>query len=345
MPNLLHVWRFGGISISESGPRSLSATRSRQFCSALCSAAGNVLVRAFSSPHRCDLVVASLDGGTCYTSAFQDEKPRHDQCPCPRSEGPVAILSTSEQEVALTSLAMAQPTGLDPSRLNVDAPVAKRGFAYNNATLVNRFMDNMQCTECSWAYNWDSTDNGILPHSLNFVPMLWSPAANHTGRWPQNADAMISSRSTHILSFNECDRPDQCNLDAASAAAAHVKFVNRNSAAAGEGLSWLELWVWTCDSLGCEYDFCVAHWYGNSVEDLLKHVASVHEICRGKPVWLTEFAINDGSDEQHAAFITAVIPKLDAVDYLERYAYFMIREGRFVSGSTITSSGQAYAEV
>ncbi|KAK2035704.1 hypothetical protein LZ31DRAFT_561650 [Colletotrichum somersetense] len=301
--------------------------------------------------------VLAIDGGTCYTSAFQSEKPHHDQCPCPRSVGPVATLSTSEQEATPTSPVTAQPTSLDPSRLNVDAPVAKRGFAYNDATLVNKFMDSTQCSECSWAYNWDSTDHGLFRHSLNFVPMLWSPAAEHTGRWPQNADAMISSGSTHILSFNECDRPDQCDLDASSAAAAHVNFVNgyagrvrigspaiSNSATAGQGLSWLKLWVWTCDSLGCEYDFCVAHWYGNSMESLLNHVASVHDICRGKPVWLTEFAIDDGSDEQHAAFITAVLPQLDALDYLERYAYFMIREGRFVSGSTITSSGHAYAE-
>ncbi|GJC90061.1 hypothetical protein ColLi_12899 [Colletotrichum liriopes] len=35
---------------------------------------------------------------------------------------------------------------------------------------------------------------------------------------------------------------------------------------------------------------------------------------------------------------------LEDVAYLERYAYFMIREGRFISGSTITSSGRAYAE-
>ncbi|KDN63025.1 hypothetical protein CSUB01_11247 [Colletotrichum sublineola] len=299
----------------------------------------------------------AIDRGTCYTSAFQGERPRHGQCPCPRSEGSVATLSASEQEAASTSLVIAQPTSLDPSRLNVEAPVAKRGFAYNNVTLVNMFMDSVRCTECSWAYNWDSTDNGPLRHSPSFVPMLWSPATEHTARWPQNADAMISSGSTHILSFNECDRPDQCNLDAASAAAAHVEFVNRyagrvkigspaisNSAVAGQGLSWLQLWVWTCDSLGCEYDFCVAHWYGNSMESLLNLVASVHEICRGKPVWLTEFAIDDGSDEKHAAFITAVIPQLDAIDYLERYAYFMIREGRFVSGSTITLSGQAYAK-
>lgn len=299
----------------------------------------------------------ALDGNTCVTSAFLGEKSSRDQCSCTKPGGPVDSYSALAQETTSVSVLLDHKPIIAPSRLNIDTIEGKRGFAYNNITLVNEFTDNMQCTKCSWAYNWNSTDNGLLRNSLNFVPMLWSTAKEHTDRWPQNADAMIQSGSTHILSFNECDRPDQCDLDAASAAAAHVEFVNgyagrvrigspaiSNSAANGQGLSWLELWVWTCDDLRCEYDFCVTHWYGNSVENLLKHIASVHEICRGKPVWLTEFAIDGGSDEQHASFITAVIPQLDAIDYLERYAYFMIQEGRFVSGSTITLSGQAYAE-
>ncbi|KZL87862.1 hypothetical protein CI238_12829 [Colletotrichum incanum] len=299
----------------------------------------------------------AFEGSACFTSAFPREQSKHDQCSCSKLEGPVAPLSSSAQRTASASPALDQNPTLAPSRSNVDALGGKRGFAYNDAALVNKFTDNVQCTQCSWAYNWDSTDNGLSRQSVNFVPMLWSPAKNHTDRWSQNVDAMISSGSTHILSFNECDRPDQCHLDAASAAAAHVKLVNRyagrvrigspaisNSAVDGQGLHWLELWVRTCDDLGCEYDFCVTHWYGDSVENLMEQIASVHEICRGKPVWLTEFAIDSGSDEQHAAFITAVVPQLDAVEYIERYAYFMIQDGRFVSGSTITSSGQAYAE-
>ncbi|KZL64685.1 hypothetical protein CI238_11855 [Colletotrichum incanum] len=299
----------------------------------------------------------AFDGRMCFTSALPNEKSNHGQCSCARPGGPFATLSTSPQETAPASSGRAQPTSLTPSQLNLGALRTKRGFAYNDANLVNEFTDNKQCTKCSWAYNWDSTDNGLIRHSLDFVPMLWSPEKEHTRRWPQNADAMLLRGSTHILSFNECDRPDQCNLDPPSAAAAHVEFVNRyagrarigspaisNSAVAGQGLRWLELWVWTCDGLGCEYDFCVAHWYGKSVEALLGHVASVHEICRGKPVWLTEFAIDVSSDEQHAAFITAVVPRLDGLGYLERYAYLMIQEGRFISGSTITSSGQAYIE-
>ncbi|KDN72013.1 hypothetical protein CSUB01_10258 [Colletotrichum sublineola] len=286
-------------------------------------------------------VLASGEG-TCYTSAFQDEMSSRDQCPCPRPQGPFTTSSSPGQEVSPTSLTKAQPTSvIDPPRLNVDVAVAN---AVSPTTML------VLSPSSQTGYSAPS-------HSLDFVPILWGPIAVHTERWPQNADAMISRGSTHSLSFNECDISDQCNLNAVSAATEHVKFVNgyagrvkigspaiSNGAIAGQGLSWLELWVSTCDSLGCKYDFCVTHWYGYSVENLLDHLASVHRICRGKPVWLTEFAIQNGSDEQHATFITAVVPQLDAIDYLERYAYFMIQEGRFVSVSTITSSGEAYAK-
>ncbi|KAI3530214.1 hypothetical protein CABS02_14596 [Colletotrichum abscissum] len=235
---------------------------------------------------------------------------------------------------------------------------SKRGFAYNDAALVDVLVDKSTCAACAWAYNWDSTDYGLLGPTLEFVPMLWSPASEHTARWAANIEAMLSGGSTHILGFNECDRPDPCNLDAASAAAAHVKWLNSytgrikigspaisNSAASGQGLEWLNGWISACDGLGCVYDFCVAHWYGTSVAELLKHVELVHGACRGKPVWVTEFAVNSDDENQHAAFITEAVPRLDDLEYVERYSYFIVREGRLVTGSGLSSSGQAYIAV
>ncbi|KZL84835.1 hypothetical protein CI238_08817 [Colletotrichum incanum] len=232
----------------------------------------------------------------------------------------------------------------------------KRGIAYNDATKVNPFFSGA-CKECSWAYNWDSSDNGLSVTGANFVPMLWGPIDIHTARWTENADAAISKGSTHILSFNECDMPSQCNLDAGSAAAAHVKYVNpyagkvkigapaiTNSNIAGQGLDWLKSWVSACDTAGCSYDFCVTHWYSPSdaASTLFDHIKSVHEICGGKPVWLTEFA-PFGSSEQVTSFVQTNIPKLDSLEYLERYSYFMASDGVLNSGSGLSALGQAYA--
>ncbi|TEA17811.1 Alkali-sensitive linkage protein 1 [Colletotrichum sidae] len=233
--------------------------------------------------------------------------------------------------------------------------VGKRGLAYNDASLVSSFMKGAPCPNCGWAYNWDSSSNG-LSESLNFVPMLWGPVATHTDRWQKNADAAIAKGSDHILSFNECDLPAQCNLDAASAAAAHVKWVNpysgkvkigapaiTNSNIAGQGLDWLKAFVSACDTAGCAYDFCVTHWYSPSdaADTLFSHLKSVHDICGGKPVWLTEFAPID--DAGANSFVQTNVPKLDSLEYLDRYAYFMVKDGVLVSGNSPSTLGQSYA--
>ncbi|GJD02044.1 F5 8 type c domain protein [Colletotrichum higginsianum IMI 349063] len=276
--------------------------------------------------------------------------------PTPIIAAPSTTLLTSVAPKASSS----QPPVVEQAKV-VAASVSsttggKRGVAYNDATKVNPFFSG-SCKECSWAYNWDSSDNGLSASGVDFVPMLWGPIDIHTARWTQNADASIAKGSTHILSFNECDMPSQCNLDAGSAAAAHIKYVNpyagkvkigapaiTNSNIAGQGLDWLKSWVSACDTAGCSYDFCVTHWYSPSdaASTLFDHIKSVHEICNGKPVWLTEFA-PFGTAEQITSFVQTNIPKLDSLEYLERYSYFMASDGVLNSGSGLSALGQAYA--
>ncbi|KAH6663043.1 glycosyl hydrolase catalytic core-domain-containing protein [Verticillium dahliae] len=196
----------------------------------------------------------------------------------------------------------------------------KRGFAYNDASLVKNFFTNgNECTNCPWAYNWDSSDNGLSQPGVEYVPQLWGPIDVHLQRWEQNVASSIKAGSTHILSFNECDMPSQCNLDASSAADAHIKHVNPFSKQA---------WVDACDAKGCVYDFCVAS-----------------EICGGKPVWLTEFAPLSHDDSAVSSWIQTNIPKLDALKELERYSFFMVAEGngKLISSGGLSGAGKAYA--
>ncbi|OLN95397.1 Alkali-sensitive linkage protein 1-like protein 2 [Colletotrichum chlorophyti] len=281
--------------------------------------------------------------------------------PAPVAAAPSTTLATSVkasqapviQQAQVAVASSSKPTA-SSSAVSASALGSKRGIAYNSASLANAFFTS-GTSDCSWAYNWDSLDNG-LTSGPQFVPMLWGPVETHTNRWQQNADASIAKGSTHILSFNECDNAGQCNLDAASAAAAHVKWLNpfasqvkigspaiTNSNIAGEGLDWLKAWVSACDTAGCAYDFCVTHWYSpaNAAQTLFDHLQSVHEICGGKPVWLTEFAPL-GSDAEALSFVQTNIPKLDEVEYLERYSYFMAKDGVLNSGTGLSALGQAY---
>jgi hypothetical protein len=233
----------------------------------------------------------------------------------------------------------------------------KRGLAYNEAALVNKYFKTSDCPSCSWAYNWDSTDNGLTNAGQSFVPMLWGTNDVHTSRWTKNVENMLAKGSTHLLSFNEPDFPSQANLSPDSAAAGHVKYMNpyasrakigapaiTNSNIAGQGLDWLRSFMSACNSKGCAIDFCVTHWYSPSsaAETLFSHIQQVHEICNGKPVWITEFE-PFGSDSEISSFLSTNLKRLDSLSYVERYSYFMVSEGKLVSGNGRSSYGNVYA--
>ena len=47
----------------------------------------------------------------------------------------------------------------------------------------------------------------------------------------------------------------------------------------------------------------------------------------GKPIWLTEYGTDGGSEAQVLAWLQAVVPWLDAQGFVARHAYFMDAPG------------------
>ncbi|KAM5355651.1 hypothetical protein ACJ41O_002297 [Fusarium nematophilum] len=233
----------------------------------------------------------------------------------------------------------------------------KRGLAYNDADLANGFGSG--CTNCGWGYNWDSSANG-LDSKFNFIPTLWDDTDTHTLRFPDNVKTCLDNGAKAIFSFNEPDNGGQANLTPDKAAASHVKYLNKyagqalisapsisNSGLAGEGLQWLESFVSACEAQSekCHYDFCSVHWYSEVEygETLFEHLEKAHEVCGGKPVWLTEFA-PFGSDEAIAAWLEETIPRLEKLEYLDAYAYWSVAQGSLMaSQSDMSTYGKVYA--
>lgn len=232
----------------------------------------------------------------------------------------------------------------------------KRGVCYNNVELANTFAAN--CKNCGWGYNWDSESGGL--EGLNFIPTLWSDQAVHVDRFADNCAKALSNGAKAIFSFNEPDNGGQAHMTPAAAAAAHVKLMNpyagkaligapsiSNSGLPMEGREWLENFVKECDNQSekCHYDFCNVHWYSEVEygETLFEHLEKSHEICGGKPIWLTEFAPK-GSDEAIASWLEEAIPRLEALDYLDAYSYFKVETGMLMTSETEMSKyGSVYA--
>ncbi|OAA33990.1 Glycoside hydrolase, subgroup, catalytic core [Cordyceps fumosorosea ARSEF 2679] len=231
---------------------------------------------------------------------------------------------------------------------------SKRGIAYNDVNLANLL--SLHCPACKWAYNWGSTREEVLNPDVEYVPMLWSNAPEHVRAWEtqEKVDGII-------FSFNEPDVADQSNMTAVEAAAAHILYMNSlpdqarvgtpsitSSSKPSQGLSWLKDFLHECQNLGgCRFDFCNTHWYSEAqwIEAMFAHLDEVHKVCEGKPVWLTEFAVQ-GTDEEVGSFLEAAVPRLERLPYLEAYSYFLAAQGSLVGSSGFLSYfGNIYATV
>ena len=280
---------------------------------------------------------------------------KHAPAPRPSSKPKPAVMI---EEKAVDNPAPSKKAS--KSKSNGSSLPGKRGMAYNNADLANAF--GGACKSCGWGYNWASTRDG-LDSKYNFVPMLWGDRDEFTSVWEKNCEQAISSGSTHVFSFNEPDHASQAALDPVYAAQLHAKHMNKfsgrvqigapsvtNSGNPGEGLEWLQSFMDACNAQpgGCAVDFCNVHWYSQPqwANTLFDHLNKARDICNGKKIWLTEFAPIEASDEQLTEFMRDVIPKLDSLDYLDAYSYFMVAEGNLMSSSnSLSNYGEAYATV
>lgn len=319
-----------------------------------------VVVAPTSEPVQQEEVVPAPQLTTLSTAVKPPaEEPTPDESQEAVEESIAPVLNPIEVEPTSTTSAPAPAeTSSTSSPPSGPAVSGKRGIAYNDAGLANAFDES--CESCAWAYNWASS-RGDLSDSIEYVPMLWGDAPLHTDHWDSNCEAELEKGVKALLSFNEPDHATQANISPAQAAASHIKWMNpyagraligapsvTNSGNPGEGLEWLQGFMDACKSgEGCQVDFCPVHWYSEAQysDTLFEHLEKAHEICDGKPVWLTEFAPL-GSDEQISEFMTNIIPELDNVEYLEAYSYFMVSAGSLMSGPTSLSGyGQIYASV
>lgn len=267
--------------------------------------------------------------------------------------------STTNSPGAFYEAPNSSPTPITPLAPSVGSyGNGKRGLAYNSAQLTSAFAGSSM----SWAYNWAAGPDGTLGSGIEFVPMLWGQKT--FSGWEAAAQAAIAAGATNMLSFNEPDLSAQANMDSATAAAAHIKYMNPYSGQVrigspavtnggpsggtdGMGLGWMRNFFDKCAGK-CKVDFLAFHWYdsADNVAYFKNYVQDVITLAKENginKVWMTEFAAS-GSNDQVAKFLDEVLPWMDGIDAVERYAYFMCSEGQLVSGSSMSDPvGKAYA--
>ena len=250
-----------------------------------------------------------------------------------------------------------------PSTGSSGSSGGKRGLAYNPGGPSLDLFDGS--SSISWAYDWDSSP-GSIPSKYDFVPLLMSGESMHTDQWATNVKTATGS-TKYLMSFNEPDMTTAVGgsqMSVGSAVSAFKQYMSpyasqgyklgspavsngqgTNSATGQpEGLDWLKPFLQQCS--GCPISFAPVHWYGcsngcpvqNDI-DSFKSTVQAAMSATNMPVWVTEFQCLGDAE----TFLSEVLPWLDSQQGVERYSYFMVKDGILTNGGALSQIGQKYA--
>ena len=219
--------------------------------------------------------------------------------------------------------------------------------------------------DVSWHYSWGPELPAPGPEGVEFVPMIW-------GYWGPDEkfntklDSIRTQQPKHLLGYNEPDGKKQANMTVAKALEGWPYLTELGIRIGSPGpvhahKEWLQQFMQQADSLDYRVDFICVHWYGGrNPQGFIDRLKQIHEMYQ-RPIWITEFAPADWSaktpeenrhsPEEVLAFMQAVLPILDELDFVERYAWFSSRRNNpalwsaalFDGDGTLTELGRFYA--
>lgn len=193
-----------------------------------------------------------------------------------------------------------------------------------------------------WYYNWSLHPYDELKGKMAFFPMIWGRKA---------FEEFEASREKYplILFLNEPDGPTQSNISVDEALKMYPVVRKRaelvvSPATVNATEPWMREFENKVALVGEQPDFVAVHWYGGpNAAHFLEFLEKVHTLY-GKPIWITEFAVADWeakrtggenkfTQAQIAKFMKKIIPALEELPYVKRYAWFTYRK-ESIQGST-----------
>lgn len=269
-----------------------------------------------------------------------------------------ASLSCAKKSIPTTTTSQSQQGSTPTATVNM-----KKGMGMTLKT--TDWLNKVKAVNVSWHYSWGAVFAAGEPTTVEYVPMIW-------GQW--FTDSTLTSLQSlvkqgeikNLLGFNEPDNLQQANMTVQQAIALWPKLMSLNiplgSPAAVNALGpWMQNFMHQADSLHYRVDFITVHLYvGTSADNFMSTLKQIHDLY-GKPIWITEFAVADWnakslSQNQYSTsavlqFMKTVLPRLDTVSYVQRYAWFpastsdanLGTSGLFNNDGSLTALGLYYA--
>ena len=237
--------------------------------------------------------------------------------------------------------------------------ISKKGLAVNEEMGKNLNLTNLNI---SWYYNWNYKPNtGNQYSNIQYIPMLWGERSSNDAKTKINS--LINEKYNYLLTYNEPDRQDQCNMSVeevyeifknAFQNYSQIKISSPVTSIWPKGSDWFQNFT----KLDIDYDFISIHCYANNfggkgmsdwfLKDIIDYTWDTYK----KPIWVTEFTtIGDKgiiTEENSIEFWKNVMPELDKRDYVIRYAAFGFNGQDYslwnYDNGNITKVGEVYGE-
>lgn len=235
----------------------------------------------------------------------------------------------------------------------------KKGIAMGGSFDPNG--DRLDKLHVGWYYNWTMVPQTSATKTC-FVPMYWGKKGQLEKAKQQAPDKMPV-----LLTFNEPDFPNQSNRTAEEVIQEWPTLqtmAHRISApTAGRPFDeWMRNYMQKAERNNLRSDFIPVHWYGGpDVENFMGFLERLHKLYN-KPLWITEFAVADWhsskyktanrfSEDDVVKFMKEVLPRLDRLDYVERYSWLAAETDKeslrpsllFTDDGKLTKAGLTYA--
>ena len=190
-----------------------------------------------------------------------------------------------------------------------------------------------------WYYNWRPFPKITPLEGVEFVPMFWCSSDVTV----ENLDAVRQSGALHVLGFNEPDMDGQSDMTPKKCLELWPQLMTlpqRLGTPAPANWKWLNKFIPEARRRDLRIDFICLHRYPDisdphCVDEMLDMIEQAHRKYE-LPIWLTEFGAADVSawhQPQHSkptaemaqSFLQKLLPILERLPYVERYAWFADR--------------------
>ena len=235
----------------------------------------------------------------------------------------------------------------------VDIPIEvkvsiKKGVGMSTNTNIGVWWKNLVNLKVHWFYTWggflSDAQMENLPKNVEFVPMAWNGAAvteANIARW--NA-LYEEGKINYLLGFNEPDLTDEANMSVELAIERWTFLCERinpgiklispvTSYPSLTETSWMVRFMNEVEARDLRVDYIGVHIYNPpTVSNFTTPLKNVYERW-GKKIWLTELGVRDDNTggvvannrytpAQMLSFTQALLPELEAMEGIDRYAWF-----------------------